>query len=136
RLEKLERFKRERDPAGVMNPGKVMGKGVLSQAISAAQGMEPLVRLTANRVNTVPGERIGPDVRGIPGDVAYYAYACAQCGYCVDECEQFYARGWESQSPRGKWFFLREFMEGREEMTQKMVDSFLACTTCELCNVR
>ncbi|MEO0297272.1 MAG: (Fe-S)-binding protein, partial [candidate division WOR-3 bacterium] len=49
---------------------------------------------------------------------------------------QFYGRGWESQSPRGKWFFLREFMEGRENFNQKMVDSFLACTTCERCNLR
>ena len=73
-------------------------------------------------------------MRGIPADVAWYAYACSQCGYCVDECDQFYGRGWESQSPRGKWYWLREYMEGREEWNQKMVDTFLACTTCELCN--
>ncbi len=55
--------------------------------------------------------------------MAWYAYACSQCGYCVDECDQFYGRGWESQSPRGKWYWLREYMEGREKWNQKMVDT-------------
>jgi len=32
----------------------------------------------------------------------WYAYSCSQCGYCVEECDQFYGRGWESQSPRGQ----------------------------------
>ncbi|MFC2071351.1 (Fe-S)-binding protein [Chloroflexota bacterium] len=54
----------------------------------------------------------------------------------MDECDQFYGRGWESQSPRGKWYWLREYMEGREEWDQFMVDTILACTTCELCNLR
>jgi len=54
----------------------------------------------------------------------------------VDECDQFYGRGWESQSPRGKWYWLREYMEGREEWDQRMVDTILVCTTCELCNLR
>lgn len=82
-------------------------------------------------------ERIaGQGKRGIPDDVAWYAYACAQCGYCVDECDQYYGRGWESESPRGKWFFLREYMEGRAQLTQDWVDNFLACTTCEECNVK
>ncbi len=85
---------------------------------------------------TKVGERPDKPVRGIPGDVAWYAYACSQCGYCVDECDQFYGRGWESQSPRGKWYWLREYMEGRAEWDQTMVDTFLVCTTCELCNLR
>jgi Fe-S oxidoreductase len=54
----------------------------------------------------------------------------------VDECDQYYGRGWESQTPRGKWYYLRQYMQGRVNWNQKMVDSILACTTCELCNVR
>ncbi len=115
-LARLEQFKREVDPQGVMNPGKVIGAGVLSTAIRAAEALEPVVRLAANRVKTTPGERFHREVKGVPADVLEYAYACAQCGYCVDECDQFYGRGWESQSPRGKWFFLRELTEGREKM--------------------
>ncbi|MCJ7606026.1 MAG: (Fe-S)-binding protein, partial [Dehalococcoidales bacterium] len=75
-------------------------------------------------------------VRDIPADVAWYAYSCSQCGYCVEECDQFYGRGWESQSPRGKWYWLREYMEGREDWDQAMVDTMIVCTTCELCNLR
>ena len=55
-------------------------------------------------------------MRDIPADVAWYAYGCSQCGYCIDQCDQFYGRGWESQSPRGKWYWAREYMEGREKM--------------------
>ena len=135
-LARLERFKRDADPSGVMNPGKVLGAGLLSTAVRVAQAFEPVVRFTANQVKTEPGERMHGERRGIPADVVEYAYACSQCGYCVDECDQFYGRGWESQSPRGKWFFLREYVEGKEDMSQMMVDSFLSCTTCELCNVR
>ena len=68
--------------------------------------------------------------------MAWYAYGCSQCGYCIEECAQFYGRGWESQSPRGKWYWLREYMEGREHWNQFMIDTMLVCSTCELCNLR
>jgi len=98
--------------------------------------LEPLLRPFGNRVITNIGEWPKDPVRDIPADVAWYAYSCSQCGYCVEECDQFYGRGWESQSPRGKWYWLREYMEGREEWDQFMVDTILVCTTCELCNLR
>jgi Fe-S oxidoreductase len=98
--------------------------------------LEPLVRPLGNSVIAQVGERPEESVRGIPPDVSWYAYACSQCGYCIDECDQFYGRGWESQSPRGKWYWLREFIEGRVKWNQKMVDTIISCTTCELCNLR
>lgn len=85
---------------------------------------------------TKVGERPTADSRDIPADVAWYAHSCSQCGYCVDECDQFYGRGWESQIPRGKWYWLREYMKGNQEWGQKVVDTFLVCTTCERCNIR
>ncbi|MDO8986779.1 MAG: (Fe-S)-binding protein, partial [Coriobacteriia bacterium] len=72
----------------------------------------------------------------IPGEVAFMAYACARCGYCVPTCEQYAGRGWESHSPRGKYAYLREVMEGREKFDRTAVDTFLVCTTCEVCNTR
>ncbi len=137
RAAKLRAYKAQVDPANIMNPGKVFGGGLVGAALTAASAIEPIVQRFGNAAPVQVGERI-PDkpVRDIPGDVAWYAYACSQCGYCVDECDQFYGRGWESQSPRGKWFWLREHMEGRAEWDQRMVDTFLACTTCELCNLR
>ena len=137
RVKVLKEFKAKADPAGILNPGKVIGNALISNALIAANAFEPLLRPFGNAMTANVGEKF-PDkpVRGIPADVAWYAYACSQCGYCVQECDQFYGRGWESQSPRGKWYWLREYMEGREKWDQFMVDTFLVCTTCELCNLR
>jgi Fe-S oxidoreductase/FAD/FMN-containing dehydrogenase len=135
-IARIKEFKNQKDPKSLLNPGKVIGNGILSLTVSAAGALEPLIRPLGNLVSTQLGERLEQPVRGIPGDVAWYAYSCSQCGYCIDECDQFYGRGWESQTPRGKWYWLREYMEGREEWDQFMVDTMLVCTTCELCNLR
>ncbi|MDD4859651.1 MAG: FAD-binding and (Fe-S)-binding domain-containing protein [Dehalococcoidales bacterium] len=136
KVKALRDFKVKSDPAGMMNPGKVIQKGKISAFLSFAEMFEPLIRPFGNRAVCLIGERPGKAVRGIPADVAWYAYACSQCGYCVAECNQFDGRSWESQSPRGKWYWLREYMEGREKWDQFMVDTILSCTTCELCNIR
>ena len=133
---RIAAFKREIDPKDILNPGKVINGGLLSAVMKLADTFEPFIRPFGNRVITEIGERPKAPVRNIPGDVAWYAYACSQCGYCVDECDQFYGRGWESQSPRGKWYWLREYLEGREEWDQFMIDSIISCTTCEICNNR
>ncbi|MFC1974556.1 FAD-binding protein, partial [Chloroflexota bacterium] len=135
-ISRIKDFKKKVDPRSILNPGKVIYGGILSSALVLAQAMEPIIRPFGNRVMTHLGERPDKPVRGIPADVAWYAYGCSQCGYCIHECDQFYGRGWESQSPRGKWYWLREYMEGREEWDQFMVDTILVCTTCELCNLR
>jgi len=133
---KLKAFKKKVDPRNIFNPGKVIGGGVIGLMMIAVRAFEPFIRPLGNRVMTHLGERPSEPVRDIPADVAWYAYGCSQCGYCIDECDQFYGRGWESQSPRGKWYWLREYMEGREEWDQAMVDTILVCTTCEMCNIR
>ena len=136
RLQRMKGFKNQVDPKGFMNPGKVIGNGLVSLALGLASALEPLARPLGNYIITHLGERPTDPIRGIPADVAWYAYSCSQCGYCIDECDQFYGRGWESQSPRGKWYWLREYMEGREKWDQFMVDTMLVCTTCEMCNLR
>jgi Fe-S oxidoreductase len=136
RSARLKSFKRKVDPEGILNPGKVLNGGLLGMAMVMAGAFEPLLRPLGNYVITRVGEAPTRPVKGIEADVAWYAYSCSQCGYCIDECDQFYGRGWESQSPRGKWYWLREYMEGREKWDQFMVDTFVVCTTCELCNLR
>jgi len=137
RVDKLRAFKREVDAQGIMNPRKVIDSGLVGHLMGAMLPFEPLARIPANLMKSPAAERIeGQGKRGVPDDIAWYAYACAQCGYCVDECDQYYGRGWESESPRGRWFFLRDYMEGRAQMTQEWVENFLACTTCEMCNVK
>jgi Fe-S oxidoreductase len=136
RLERLKEFKARVDPGNILNPGKVMQGGLMASALSLGAAIEPLIRPLGNNVISKIGERPTQSVRDIPADVVWYAYTCSQCGYCVEECDQFYGRGWESQSPRGKWYWLREYMAGREQWDQNMVDTFLVCTTCEMCDTR
>ncbi|MBN1224002.1 MAG: FAD-binding oxidoreductase, partial [Candidatus Aminicenantes bacterium] len=136
RADRLKAFKKKVDPKRLLNPDKVVSSSLAGRALSMANIFEPMVRPFGNNVSTRVGERFDKPVRGIPSDVAWYAYGCSQCGYCLDECDQFFGRGWESQSPRGKWFWLREYMEGRVEWNQFMVDTILVCTTCEFCNLR
>jgi Fe-S oxidoreductase/FAD/FMN-containing dehydrogenase len=133
---RLRAFKKEVDPSRVLNPRKVIEGNRVARVVSMARAFEPLTRPMGNAMSVKVGERIRKPVRGIPADVAWYAYGCSQCGYCVDECDQFYGRGWESQSPRGKWYWLRQYMEGKVNWDQFMVDTILVCTTCELCNLR
>lgn len=101
RVEKLRAFKNEVDPKNIMNPGKVTGGGLMGIALDLAGTFEPIIRPLGNSVTTTIGENPQKPIRDIPADVAWYAYSCSQCGYCIDECDQFYGRGWESQSPRG-----------------------------------
>ncbi|MFC2164343.1 FAD-binding and (Fe-S)-binding domain-containing protein [Acidobacteriota bacterium] len=136
RAKELKSFKKKVDPKGILNPDKVLGGSLVGTALGVAKVFEPIVRPFGNNVMTEVGERPTKPVRGIPADVAWYAYGCSQCGYCLDECDQFFGRGWESQSPRGKWYWLREYMEGRVKWDQFMVDTILVCTTCEFCNLR
>jgi Fe-S oxidoreductase/FAD/FMN-containing dehydrogenase len=136
RTQRLRAFKKQVDPKKVLNPDKVLGGKLVGKTLNAASVFEPLIRPFGNSVVTKVRERHEKPVRGIPSDVAWYAYACSQCGYCLDECDQFFGRGWESQSPRGKWFWLREYMEGRAKWNQFMVDTMIVCTTCEFCNLR
>ncbi len=136
RTERLKAYKKNVDPKKILNPDKVLGGKLVGRALGLFSFFEPLVRPLGNTALTKVGERPEKPVRGIPPDVAWYAYSCSQCGYCLDECDQFFSRGWESQSPRGKWYWLREYMEGRAEWDQFMVDTMLVCTTCEFCNLR
>jgi len=96
RARRLRAFKKQVDPRKIMNPRKVIGDGLLGMTLDLAGIFEPLIRPFGNAVITQVGERPSAPVRDIPPDVIWYAYACSQCGYCIDECDQFYGRGWES----------------------------------------
>ncbi len=134
RAARLKAFKQQIDPRKLFNPGKVITNGLVGKLLALGSTFEPLIRPFGNAVLTQVGERPTKPVKDIPADVAWYAYSCSQCGYCMEECTQYGGRGWESQSPRGKWYWLREYMEGRQKWDQAVVDSFLVCTTCELCD--
>ncbi len=137
KVAELRAYKLEADPANILNPGKVVfGNGLIGDAIGLAGRFEPMVRGFANTFG-MPGPAIEKkeSKKGLPADISYYAYACAQCGYCVDECTLYQGRGWESSGPRGKWSFLKDVLEGRDRFDQDMTTTFLLCTTCEKCDV-
>ncbi|MDA3937063.1 MAG: FAD-binding and (Fe-S)-binding domain-containing protein [Actinomycetota bacterium] len=137
KVKALTAYKSSVDSKNVMNPGKVFGSGLIDVVMGTAAALEPVVRVFANAAKPPqgPGD-LSKEKNGIPGEVAFMAYACARCGYCVPTCEQYSGRGWESHSPRGKYAFIREVLAGREKFDRKMVDTFLVCTTCEVCNDR
>src|SRR5450756_2537189 len=87
RVKRMKNFKREVDPNGLLNPQKVIGSGALGKALALAGVFEPLIRPFGNRVITRVGELPEAPVRGIPAEIAWYAYSCSQCGYCVDQCD-------------------------------------------------
>lgn len=135
----LKSFKANTDPNDILNPGKVVklpgGGWALDALMGAAMKMEPLVRPIANAAK--PKKRgPGAERNHIPGKVAYMATACSRCGYCVHTCEQYEGSGWESQSPRGKYTWMREVYAGREKWDRPSEETILGCTTCERCDVR
>lgn len=93
RSQRLKNFKKEIDPHHILNPNKVIKKNRVSRALSLANKFEPLIRPFGNTVITRVGEHFGKSIKGIPADVVHYAYGCSQCGYCLDECDQFFSRG-------------------------------------------
>jgi ferredoxin len=132
----LKAFKASHDPAGILNPGKVVdGVGALSRLIDAGWKAERLARGVARRF----GRPEKPHVRRTGSrtflpDVVGHAYACAQCGYCVDVCPQFQEAGWESSSPRGKWFLIKEVLERRDRFDLELTDIFGLCVQCGKCD--
>ncbi|ADI74686.1 FAD linked oxidase domain protein [Methanohalobium evestigatum Z-7303] len=131
----IQNFKKQHDPNDLMNPDTLTGKSGLNTAISLGEKFEPLGRMIGNK-SGIGSEKFTKEEKGIPPEVVELAYSCSQCGYCVSECDQYYGRGWESQSPRGKWFFIKEYLAGRDELDQGQTNTFLSCTTCEMCDTR
>jgi len=138
RFRKLAAYKANVDRKNLFNPNKIVGSGALSLIMGLVSAFEPVIRPIANAAKVPTGDlsERAKEKNGIPGPVAFFATACARCGYCVSTCEQFSGRGWESHSPRGKYAYLREVLAGREKFDQKMINKFLLCTTCEVCNTR
>lgn len=145
RLEKVRAFKAQEDPSELFNPGKaIANEGRIRTAMAAGRMGRPFLD-AAGAVLGAPEEADpeGPEgngakkgngeIKGIPARLVHEAYTCAQCGYCVNNCTLAENRNWESSSPRGKWYFLREYLKGNLPLTEEMVRTFLLCTTCRRC---
>lgn len=71
---------------------------------------------------------------------------CLQCGYCIDVCEAHNQTPWESVTPRGKIYYIKQIdtngldavdkLLGRKiELSPDFVDAMYKCTGCGNCEV-
>ncbi|MCK5561412.1 MAG: (Fe-S)-binding protein, partial [Thermoplasmata archaeon] len=69
-------------------------------------------------------------------------YRCLNCGYCQSNCPIYQEVGWESYTPRGKIYWLKQLSErsfldkllGRKiEPNDAWIKSMFTCTTCARC---
>ncbi|MFP4170225.1 MAG: (Fe-S)-binding protein [Methanomassiliicoccales archaeon] len=68
--------------------------------------------------------------------------ACIQCGYCVPVCDTWNQYPWESVSPRGKVYYLRQMkhkspmdllLHREVGLDEEFVDALYQCTVCGAC---
>jgi len=137
RLRRLWEFKRSVDPLGIMNPGKVISPKLDKRHPAKALLMLMDVGRTFSSVAFLAKPFLWGKAmkRPLPEELVWDAYACAQCGHCAVVCPLYQAVGWETASPRGRFFILRKFAEGKIELDQRMQDIFFLCTTCRQCNI-
>lgn len=133
-LKKMSDYKKKNDPDNLFNPGKILSDSGNPFLLRTAMKLgkltpEPLLGIAEKFLSDKPKVK-----RKLADFVARASYACAQCGYCTDTCTLFMGFQWESASPRGKWYILRQYLKGNIKLDQKTVDKFLMCTTCKRCN--
>jgi len=77
-------------------------------------------------------------IEGISEDM----YSCLQCGYCTSICPMYEQLGWESASPRGKIYYLKQLTQRtildkilrREiEVNEDFITRMFQCTGCGAC---
>jgi FAD/FMN-containing dehydrogenase/ferredoxin len=147
RLEKAYEFKKKVDPKGIMNPGKVFPASL--DKASPTKTINFLSKIAATQISAIKAfdALFGGKPQGLSlndntpiasmpfgKELAWDAFACANCGYCRADCTEYRAIGWESASPRGKFRFLREYLKGNIDFDERMAEMFFACSTCGHCN--
>ncbi len=153
-LNKAYEFKKSVDDKAILNPGKVFPIKLESELVKDTKQKEvptkSLIRMmrTVRKAGIVPSllekisvgevkmERASALTSYPFGDDALLdAFICLRCGYCRTECPVYKKTLWEGTSPRGMFYFIKEFAKGNLEADERMVDNFFVCTTCERCNL-
>jgi Fe-S oxidoreductase/FAD/FMN-containing dehydrogenase len=133
KLNKIRSYKHRYDPKYLLNPGKVLPEGenpaIIRTAMSAAGSTEPILKILEKFFSKNPSMK-----DKLPKAIAIAAFTCAQCGYCSEVCTLYEGFGWESASPKGKWYLLKQYIKGKIKLDQKDVDKLLMCTTCKKCD--
>jgi len=61
---------------------------------------------------------------------------CIRCGFCKSICPSVSEIGWDSASARGRMTFIRAFLDGEIDVTDKVSERLFQCTTCGDCQNR
>ena len=138
-LERVVAFKRRTDPAGILNPGKVLPlkydpdspAKLIARAVGSARGVSGVGGALGRIMN---GDRSVKKISDLPNNMEDGAFACAGCGFCRSVCTVFAPDPWEDNSPRGKWYMLKEYAKGNLKFDQAMATKINLCTTCKRCD--
>lgn len=138
-LERVAAFKADTDPAGIMNPGKVLPASLdakspaklVARAIGSARGVAGIGAALGRVLSGKKNEAV--QLTDLPNDMENSAFACAACGFCRGKCTVFLPDPWEDNSPRGKWHLIKEYAKGNIPFDLPMVHKLNICTTCKRC---
>ncbi len=138
-LEAVVAFKATHDPAAIMNPGKVLPASLdakspakfIARAIGSARGVAGIGAALGNVLNGKSSE--AKPLTDLPHDMENSAFACAACGFCRAKCTVFLPDPWEDNSPRGKWYLIKEYAKGTIPFDLPLVHKLNICTTCKRC---
>lgn len=76
-------------------------------------------------------------------DIDEELYSCLQCGYCRNICPTFEQFGWESASPRGKIYYLKQLrnagfmdklLKRNISLNEYFAERIYHCTSCDVCS--
>ena len=138
-VEEIWAFKQQVDPNGILNPGKVIPSSLdksspaklLSTAMSVANAGKGLFSLAGKLMDKMQSDNFqSPLSEQITNDT----FSCALCGYCRNVCTVFDALPWESNSPRGKYYLLTQYIKGNIAMDEEVSKALFSCTTCKKCD--
>ncbi|MFZ5640192.1 MAG: FAD-binding and (Fe-S)-binding domain-containing protein [Bacillota bacterium] len=133
-------FKQKIDPQGILNPGKIIPGSLdknspaktLSKAMAVANAGKGLISLAGKFLDKVQGDDFPSPLND---HITKDTFACALCGYCRNTCTVFDAVPWESNSPRGKYYLLTQYIKGNIAMDEEVSKALYSCTTCKKCDL-